>query len=559
MDRLQIVSAKGESFDHPLDGDSFVLGRSSKADLKLEDRRVSREHARLYREDDRWMIEDLDSQNGTFVNSGRISKPTVVGPNDVLGIPPWTLTIETEEQVPTELPETVPIAVETGDFDGSTQLFRSASEVVSTLFGDVSGLQEVGSLRTQAERLQILNEVHQALSRPLELEELFELILERAFSLLKPEEGAIFLQAPSGEYERAASRSRPGLEGPALYSRNLVEKVAEKGMAALVLDAQQDEDFDEAASILGSGVRSIVAAPLADAEGSLGMIALNSREGVGRFSEEDRDLLASLASVAALRIRNATLAEDAAKQRRLEEELALARRIQVALLPERLPEPQGYEVFAGNVPSRGVSGDYYVVVERLDGDECVFMLADVAGKGMAASLLTACLEALSAGPIHDGVPPEEICGRVSQLLYERTPPDKFATALVAILERETGKVRYASAGHNPGLLLRSSGEVLQLGTTGLPLGCLPEAEYGAEETTLEPEDTLVLYTDGIVEATDPDMEEYGLDRLTEVCLEHRGPDLDKLAAAVDTDLEDFARDVPFADDRTLVVVYRKPD
>ena len=174
-----------------------------------------------------------------------------------------------------------------------------------------------------------------------------------------------------------------------------MQQVVEERQAALVLDAQTDERFHEAMSLLDAGVRSLVAAPLLDPGGALGLIVLGSRLTVRQFAEEDMELLASLASVAAMRIRNVHLAEEAAERKRLEQEVALAREIQVGLLPDSLPEVEGWDIVAGNIPSRGVSGDFFKVEMRHDESEVVLMLSDVSGKGIAASLLTA-LEALSA-------------------------------------------------------------------------------------------------------------------------------------------------------------------
>jgi serine phosphatase RsbU (regulator of sigma subunit) len=283
---------------------------------------------------------------------------------------------------------------------------------------------------------------------------------------------------------------------------------------------------------------------------------------VRQFSQEDLELLVLLAAVAALRIRNVALAEEAAERRRMKEELDLARQIQVALLPARLPDVKGYQLHAVNLPSRGVSGDYYVVTERNAGGvaeaarECVVMVADVAGKGMTAALIAACLEALSAGPIEDGLPPAAICARIARLLYARTSPESFATAFLGVLDPLSGRLRYANAGHNPGLLVRAAGAVERLEATGTPLGVLPSSRYPAAEAVVAPGDCLVLYTDGIVEATNPAVEEYGLERFIEAVLRHRGTGLEELVRALDADLEAFAQGVPFADDRTLVLVRR---
>jgi sigma-B regulation protein RsbU (phosphoserine phosphatase) len=306
-------------------------------------------------------------------------------------------------------------------------------------------------------------------------------------------------------------------------------------------------------------VRSLVAAPLLDPDsGSLGMIVLASKAAVRQFNEADLELLVSLASVAALYLRNLALAQEAAERRRLEEELRLARHIQEALLPAGLPAVAGWELAGGNVPSRGVSGDYYEATLRRDGAECVLLVADVSGKGMAASLLTAALQAFCAGPIEDGLSPEAICGTLSRLLHRRTPPEKYATACVAALDLGSGRLRYANAGHNPALLVRARGGVERLGATGVPIALLPAATYGAAESVLEPGDLLLLYTDGFVEATDPDGAEFGLDRLEAIAVRHRASGGAALVAGLERELVEFARGVAFADDRTFVLARRLP-
>lgn len=544
--RLQVTPAEGAPFEHPLRGDSLVVGRALDADVMISDPFASRRHSRLFRSGGELFVEDLGSRNGTIVNGQAIQQPTRVRPGDVIKVSNSLIRIAAEAPAQARPPEP-----EDDFLDGT--VFRRASELLDRQSAPVASEAD---LRRYADRLKILNEVHQALGRSLTLEKLLELILDRVFDHLRPDRGAILLKGTDSGYQPAASRSTEGGPESLVFSRSLVREVAEKGMAAIVFDVQADERFAAAQSMLLSGIRSLVAAPLLDPDGTLGLIVLESRAGVRQFSEEDLELLVSLASVAGLHLRNLALAMEAAERRRLQEELALARRIQVALLPDHLPEVPGWELYGGNIPSRGVSGDYYEVLTRCDGRECVLMIADVAGKGMAASLLTVSLQALSAGPVEDGLPPDEICARLSRQLYRRTPPEKYATAFLGILEPVTGRLLYTNAGHNPPLVLRAAGNAEELGSTGVPLGLLPQAPYRAGETTLAPGETLVLYTDGLVEAENPEGDEYGLDRLKEACLHGRSETCADLALILGRDLEDFARGVPFADDRTLVLARR---
>jgi serine phosphatase RsbU (regulator of sigma subunit) len=540
--RLRVTPPIGEPFDHLCEGDALVVGRSSKADLVLSDRFLSRQHARFYREGDAWMVEDLGSRNTTLLNGRPLAVPARVSAGDLVKLSETVITIEGSDTAASrpkgeDAPRTS---------SSDTIVLRSASELMAA------------AERESAGRLKLLNEVHRALAAPLSLDELLEAVLDRTFAHLGPEEAVIFLKKPYGGLERAASRRLPSARGDFFYSRSLESEVAEKGQAALVLDAQTDERFAAAESILSSGVRSLMAAPLLDSAGSLGMIVLSSRIHVRRFAEQDLELLAALGSVAALRIRNLSLAEEGARRRELEKEMGLAREIQLALLPEHLPEIPGYSLFASNDASRAVSGDFYEFQGRDEGDEQVIVIADVSGKGMAASLLAASFDALLMGPIEVGHPPDLICSKISRRLFMKTPPERYVTAFIAALDPGTGRLTYTNAGHNPGLLVRRDGTVQRLEANGLPIGLFPVVEYGRVDVTLAPGDVLVLYTDGITEAANPDNDEFGLDRLQAVVQKHAQEPLVALAVAIETAVEVFADGTPYGDDRTLVMLRREP-
>ncbi len=548
MLRLHVVPAQGEPFDHPLEGDSIVVGRSSQCDLTIADRFLSRLHSRVFRQESGWSIEDLGSRNGTLVNGRAVSQPTLLTEGDEVQLSGSLL------QVRSVAPDSAVITRDRG-LPGHT-ILRPASDLIESHRALSSeSRSSVDALQRYTDRLQLLNDVHQALARSVDLSVLLELILARAFEHLGPEEGVILLKAKD-TYEQAAFRATDADSRRYAISETLVREVAEKGQAALVLDVETDERFAAAESIIGSGIRSLIAAPLQDQGGALGMIALSSRLNRRQFGEDDLQLLTSIATVAALRIRNLALAEEAAERRRLENELKLARQIQVALLPDRLPDLAGWALHSVTVPSRGVSGDFYEVIERRGGAEAVLIVTDVSGKGIAASLLTASLEALLVGPIETGDPPEAIARQVSRRLYQRTPAAKYATAFLAVLEPATGRLRYTNAGHNPALLIRATGEVEKLETTGTPIGLLPDSSFTAVDRDLGGGDTLVIYTDGITEAVNPQDEEYGLDRLSALCRDHRASPLGDLANTIETSLDDFAEGVPYADDRTVLMARR---
>lgn len=533
--RVRVAPPQGEPFERSWDGESLVLGRSSVCDIVLADRFLSRKHARLFADEEAWYVEDLGSRNTTFLNGQPIRGATRINPGDVVKMSGSVVTI---------LPGP----------ESSTGVFRSASDLIDSADTDAGDLK-AEDLRPFAARLKLLNEVHRALALPISLDELLELILDRAFEQIQPEEGVIFLKTPQG-LRRVATRRAAEASENFLYSRRLIREVTEKGLAALVLDTRTDERFADAPSLVNAGVRCLVAAPLLDPDGVRGMIALGSRAHIRHFTEDDMELLVSLASVAALRIRNVALGEEAERRRHLERDLALAREIQIGLLPDPLPSFPRTSLFAENWPSRTVSGDLYQVISRREGAEALLFVADVAGKGIAASLVSAAIDALAAGPIEVGFPPDEICTRVSRRLFERSSPERYATAFVASLDDETGELSYTNAGHNPPILVRADGERRFLPATGVPIGLFPAAEYGCEAVTLRPGDTLVSYTDGVTEAARPDGEEYGVTRLADMIRENRALPVDDLAGVLEADLTGFVDGQPFADDRTVVILRR---
>lgn len=544
--RLEIESVGGQRTTREVDREVLVVGRGAECDVQLPDLRVSRQHCRVVRRDGGLWLEDLGSRRGTRLNGQPIAGSAELADRDAIELSEESRIVarNSAERVSTQ-----------GQVSGT--MFRDAASMLVRR-SDLEAATSAGELRRHAERLHLLNEIHQTLAESPSRDALLDMILERVFRSLRPEQAAVLLLDSAGELLQAVTRPAGLAPGQVFFSRSLVREVTTRRLAALVLDAPVDERFAAAASILDAGVRSVLAAPLLLPDGVLGMIVLSSRLRVRQFGEEDLELLVSLASVAALHLRNLALLDEAAERRRLAQELELARRIQLALLPTQLPAVPGYEIVAGNLPSRGVSGDLYTVAVHPERGLVTCLVADVSGKGMAASLLGASLEALAAGPIEVGQPPDEICGRVSRRLFARTPPEKYATAFVAQVDSAANRLRWANAGHNQALLVRTTGAVERLASCGPPLGLLAGASYRADSTELAPGDLLVIYTDGITEAVDPDDQEFGIDRLEAFVHAHAAQSLAELRSALELELHAFVRGVPYADDRTLLLLRRLP-
>jgi serine phosphatase RsbU (regulator of sigma subunit)/pSer/pThr/pTyr-binding forkhead associated (FHA) protein len=548
MTKLHVVPAEGDPFEHEFDADSLVIGRSSRCDLAVSDRCLSRQHVRLSQANEGWQIEDMGSRNGTRLNGEMISGPTPIAEGDVIDASMSRITFG-----PKEGASRVPITT----FDDSRSIFRAASEIISESKREFTRTTDSGTedLQQAADQLKVLYDIHHALDEATTAEDLLDHVLERVFVHLQPQHGAIFLK-DNGKLVRASSLSKVSGEDEFPESTSLAAEVIDKGMAAVVHDTSTDDRFAAAESLLDAGVRTLVAAPLLTPEGASGMIVLSSTLAARLFGESEMELLAVVASATGLRLRNLALAEEAAERKRFEQEVAIARRIQVALLPSEMPQVAGIEVHGGNTPSRGVSGDYYQIIERPETKEVAVIIADVSGKGIGASLLTGYVDALVSAYLGENLEPDEIFNRVSPQMNAKTPVESFATAFLAIISTETGKIRFASAGHDPTILMRNNGEANLLMPTGMPLGLMPEAVYTATENSLEVGESLVLYTDGITEAANPEQDEFGRERLIEACLAHRMEPPEKLAHSIHSAVDAFVEGVPYHDDRTLVIVRR---
>jgi sigma-B regulation protein RsbU (phosphoserine phosphatase) len=214
-------------------------------------------------------------------------------------------------------------------------------------------------------------------------------------------------------------------------------------------------------------------------------------------------------------------------QRQRADELQDAREIQNNLLPKSIPQVKDYEIAGMTQPVRHVGGDYYDVV-RISETQTVLCIADVAGKGMPAALLMSSLQAALKPLIWDSRSPRELCRRLNRILCEIAPVGKFVSFFYAVLDSKDNRLTYCNAGHNPPLLVRANGTTSELNAAGAVLGQFPDWVYEQSDLQLRSGDTLMLFTDGLVEACDQKDEPFGEDRLVRIALENRGASAGKL-------------------------------
>ncbi len=315
-------------------------------------------------------------------------------------------------------------------------------------------------------------------------------------------------------------------------------------------------ELDSAAlnSLKKAGVR--VVAPLVCQGELVGLVNLGPRMSTAEYSADDYFLLESLVTQAAPALRVAQLAEvrkmEALKEQSREHELRMARLIQHTLLPKELPQMNGWEVAAFYRPAREVGGDFYDFVSYPDG-RVAFLIGDVTDKGMPAALLMATTRATLRAAAQRYLPPGEVLEYTNTMLVPDIPPSMFVTCLVALLDPASGRLVYANAGQNLPYRYQDGG-LSELHATGMPLGLLPGMSYEEYETVLEAGESLLLFSDGIVEAHNAGREMFGNQRLEAAILHSRASGKSTIDTIL-SELETFSgRGLEQEDDVTMVTI-----
>src|SRR5437899_4027881 len=408
--------------------------------------------------------------------------------------------------------------------------------------------------------LALISKVGITLLASATLNETLEQIVSLVFEAV-PADRCLIMMRDAGTTELkvavARLRDRVGDVGEIRVSRNVLEEVVMRGKSVLTSDAQQDPRFASGTVVL-QGVRSVLSVPLGVEEKVFGIIYADSPIAEGRFTEDHLKVLTTLASVAAIRDDNARLVEARGDQQRLERELERASEIQQRFQPTAPPTVSGYELQGISFPCYEIGGDYYDFIQRDDG-RLVVALGDVSGKGTAAALLMSSLHAAihAQASSHDSLV-DMICA-VNRYLADNIPANRFVTLFCAELDPDSGALSFLNAGHNPPLIIHSAGTVEQLASGGLPLGIKADADYREGRTQLQHGDVLVIYSDGVTEATSPTGEEFGPTRLYEVVSRNIDASAAGIRDRIESALTKFAQGTQAADDITLVIVKRQAE
>jgi serine phosphatase RsbU (regulator of sigma subunit) len=529
--RLEVSDASGRRVVR-LDKESFTIGRSSGCDLRIFSVDVSRDHAQLVLNGDRWILRDCGSRYGTFVN-------------DVPVAPDANKPLSHRDRI---------------------RLGRSGGAELAFLVGDDAGsssraVSAVGDLRQVAALLEGLR----ALGSAHVLDEVLALVVDSAINVTGAERGFVMLANPDNHLEFAIARARGKVTLPGKTfetSRKIPEEVFATGRDKIVSDLHEANLADAHVGTVALGIRHVLCAPLRlvryvdDAaavpeQKRIGVLYLDSREKGSLLTAATRNGLETLATEAAIAIENARLYKETLEKARMDQELKIAAEIQQALLPPGDYSGAGFSAAGASLPCRAVGGDFFDYLDLPDGS-FGFVIGDVAGKGPPAALMTAAVQGMFVGHAMIGGRPGPALASVNRSLIRRAIQSRFVTMMYGVLT-PGGTLTYSNGGHNPPFLLTKNG-IKRLETGGLILGLFSHAEYQEETIQLDPGDVLVVFSDGVSEARNVADDEFGDDRILasiQAC-DTRDPKvlLDTLLA----DVKKFSAGTPQIDDVTVIVV-----
>ncbi|HEY3706869.1 MAG TPA: SpoIIE family protein phosphatase [Terracidiphilus sp.] len=533
----------------PVSHSPFLIGRGAESGnhLLLEDPRISRSCAALVEENGTFRVEDRGQRHGVFVNGIRVERRDLHD-GDVIGF---------------GLDDSYRITFRTSAAQDSV-------EGMLTRLGSMSSMNRSSSSAGLA-NLNLLLEATSLLHSSLPLESVLATMLDHAISLTHADRGVLLEPDPQGvlKVRLARSSNKHDLSPEGIAPSQTALRQAIQQRSPIITDdiSIGGLDLQAAESIMAQQLRAIVAIPLypvsrATAEQTspspagqlLGAIYLDSR-GPTAFSNMDCQILAALGGEAASILDNARLVERERERQRMEQELEIGYQIQQGLLPHGLRDFPHVELSGKQIPCHAVGGDYFDVFPL--GERTAFLIADVAGHGLGAALVTTMLQGALSG-MTLGVDPVKVLNHVNLFLCEHTAVGRYVTMFFGILAPD-GTLDYMRAGHPSPLLIRKDNVSDLYNQGSLPIGILEDAQVTAAQTRLDPGDTLVLFTDGVTEAQDPEGELLETRRLREIVADATDKPVEELLDTVLSRVNHFTRGAEPSDDVTMLILrYRTP-
>jgi sigma-B regulation protein RsbU (phosphoserine phosphatase) len=542
--RLIVIEPSGVRREVPISSSPFRIGRQAGTELMLRDSRISRQQAQIVASNGAWTLEDLGSRHGTFVNGEKVLRHELQ-PKD---------------------------RIDFGMADSYKLVYLGEGATIEELVERVEAPAPTQPGSRELYHLGVLLEVAGKMGTGLSLEDVLTAVLDATIQVTRTERGVLLLANPSGELQMVVARDaqRGTLRPDQLQvSQSVVKRVVSTRRELIVSDMGDNPGVGQMESVARLELHTIVAIPIdklpvietLDATIStrqgelLGVLYMDSHVPSSSFTDLDREVLRTLAREAATVIENARLFAAARAKVRLDHEIEIASQIQRTLLPKSLPNLPDVAVAGSTLSCHSVGGDCFDVIE-LGGGRHGFFVGDVSGKGISAALLATLLQGVFFTTAAMDIALAGIFQRVNLYLCERSGEDRYATVFYGILDK-SGRFEYVNAGHVPPLLRRKSGALEGLGSANFPVGMFVEAEYESARVNLDPGDFLVIYTDGVSEASNPRNEMFEEARLRDIMEKFTGNTVEELGDSIREGMRAFTEGAPQSDDVTILVIQYK--
>ena len=533
-----------------LDKPVFTIGRKAENDLQLLHDTVSRQHAEIIYEGENYSLVDVGSKRGTFVNTQRV------------------------ERCQLQHLDRIRIG---GDEDQEIQFLDDSVAQAAAIFDSQSHLKltesmadrmRVASANDELQKLSRFVEVNQAFKFSLTPDDVLCLIVDAAIEITQAERGFLMLRNENGDLEFKVARdvNRNWLVGNDFsMSRSVVEDAFRQNRS-IIITGQNAQGGQQTVRQLD--LRTIACIPLRRFQMSenmdattifkrdvIGVLYVDSHIYSGSLTETSLRLLESLAFEATKSLESVRLMHEESEKKSLEQELGVARQVQVALSPTAFRQPAHFEVAAASIPSRHLGGDFYDL-QMLDDGRAVFALGDVSGKGIPAALMAAMAQGALQAQFASGQSLDRIITNLNRVLVQKSASGRFLTLFCAVLE-PNGNFTYVNAGHNLPILAGADGRLEQLTTKSLLLGAFDFALYQARATSLVAGDVVVIYSDGVTEAVDAANEMFGEEKLEALMQASTGLTAEEIKQRILDAVLAFTHGLPQGDDITLVVLKMK--
>jgi len=418
---------------------------------------------------------------------------------------------------------------------------------------------------TVEQKYQLLLDISQKVRDTLDLEDILGHLLDSVKSVLDYDAAGIFVlnqdlvytgvDRPKGLIAGVVRRGfdqRPPEADPMLrLGKGIIGYVIDTGECVILLDVRQDSRY-----VVGrTQTLSEIAVPIVRMNRAFGALNLES-DRLAAFDESDIEVLQFFAGAAAISIEKAMLHRQLVEKELLEKQVQLAREVQSRLLPGTSPAIPGYDIAGICIPADRIGGDYFDFIPLSHGRLCI-TVADVSGHGIPSALVMTAFRALVRTYARSKLEPARITQAINQHLPEYTGGNDYVTAIYAVLDSENGQFAYTSSGHPPPILVRTDGSLEVLEQRGPALGFIKDARYPTGKVVLNAGDVLVLYTDGVLEVTGTQGEEFGAERLTGIIQDGRTLPASQQVQEIIRTTRQFSDLAGYPDDFTLVVIRRE--